>query len=326
MKICFMCDLHLPVCRDALQYDVLEWAMADICKKEPDCIIFAGDMTCDGDEEVYDYCINKIKETNLPFLYIPGNSDMRNPDTRDSICIKASPCINIIDGQTIAALNDCGGSISDEQMDILESLDKCIVFMHHPVDGNRLQSWCDTHSSARVFYGHEHLSYRKNNVISLQAMDPDKAIGENPCITYYDTDTDEVRKAYYFCPVPTDVYEYFGISCYKAEEQIRFAIERGLKNLELRPNCINTDEAVLTELISDWRKSGGENLSVHLPDVGYADGKAFAEEGYDRLVELVKILKSDRITQHVPVVTVSEVNKSEGALDSICDFLAQRFS
>ena len=326
MKICFMCDLHLPVCRDALQYDVLEWAMADICKKEPDCIIFAGDMTCDGDEEVYDYCINKIKETNIPFLYIPGNSDMRNPDTRDSICIKASPCINIIDGQTIAALNDCGGSISDEQMDILDSLDECIVFMHHPVDGNRLQSWCDTHSSARVFYGHKHLSYRKNNVISLQAMDPDKAIGENPCITYYDTDTDEVRKAYYFCPVPTDVYEYFGISCYKAEEQIRFAIERGLKNLELRPNCINTDEAVLTELISDWRKSGGENLSVHLPDVGYADGKAFVEEGYDRLVELVKILKSDRITQHVPVVTVSEVNKDEGVLDSICDFLAQRFN
>ncbi len=33
MKICFMCDLHLPFDVNALQYDVMKWAMADISKK-----------------------------------------------------------------------------------------------------------------------------------------------------------------------------------------------------------------------------------------------------------------------------------------------------
>lgn len=326
MKICFMCDLHLPSRRDALQYDVMEWAISDICKKVPDCIVFAGDITCDGNEEVYDYFIERINDVNLPFLYVPGNSDMRNADTLESICRKASPCINYIGGHTVVALNDCNGAVTDEQMDAIESLGDCIVFMHHPVSGDRMKKWCDSHSGLRIFYGHEHRSHRMNNLISLQCMDPDKAIGENPCITYYDTETDELRKAYYFCPVPNDIYEFFGISCYRAEEQIRFAIDRGLKTLELRPNCINTDVALLTELIGEWRRNGGENLSIHMPDVGYADGKVFAEPGYDRLVELAKLLKSDRITQHVPVVSVAEVNNDNNALDAICEYVANHFN
>ena len=55
MKICLMCDLHLPFDKNALQYDVLDWAIADIKKKEADCVIYAGDVTCDGD-------INRYKE------------------------------------------------------------------------------------------------------------------------------------------------------------------------------------------------------------------------------------------------------------------------
>ena len=52
MKICFMCDLHLPFCQEALQYDVLKWAVEDVKKKQPDCIAFVGDVTCDGNEKV----------------------------------------------------------------------------------------------------------------------------------------------------------------------------------------------------------------------------------------------------------------------------------
>lgn len=326
MKICFMCDLHLPADRDALQYDVMDWAIADICKKETDCIVFAGDVTCAGDEAVYDYFVEKMKDTDIPFLYIPGNSDLRDKGTRDSICQKASDCINVIGGQTIVALNDCTGDVSDEQMELLEDCDDCIVFMHHPLNSKRLERWRNNHENVRIFYGHEHRSYRKDNIISLQAMDPDKAIGENPCITYYDTETDRLRKAYYFCPIPRDVYDYFGISCYRPEEQIKFAIDRGLKTLELRPNCINTDKTVLTDLIGEWRRSGGENLSIHMPDVGYADGQVFSEPGYDLLAELAKLLKSDRITQHVPVVSVAEVNNDDKVLDAICEYISERFS
>ena len=33
MKVCFMCDLHLPFDRNALQYNILDWAIEDIKKK-----------------------------------------------------------------------------------------------------------------------------------------------------------------------------------------------------------------------------------------------------------------------------------------------------
>ena len=48
-----MCDLHLPFDKNALQYDVLDWAVADIQRKKPDCIAYAGDVTCDGNIDVY---------------------------------------------------------------------------------------------------------------------------------------------------------------------------------------------------------------------------------------------------------------------------------
>ena len=79
-----MCDLHLPFDKNALQYDVLNWAIADILKKQPDCIAYVGDVTCDGNEEVYDYFINKMSDMSIPFLYIPGNSDLRFSESRSS--------------------------------------------------------------------------------------------------------------------------------------------------------------------------------------------------------------------------------------------------
>ena len=85
MKICFMCDLHLPFDKNALQYDVLDWAISDIIKKRPDCIVFAGDVTCDGNESVYDYFLNAVEKTAIPFLYIPGNSDLRDKSTKEEI-------------------------------------------------------------------------------------------------------------------------------------------------------------------------------------------------------------------------------------------------
>ena len=54
MKICFMCDLHLPFEKRALQCDVLKWAAEDLVKKQTDCIAFVGDATCDGYEAVYE--------------------------------------------------------------------------------------------------------------------------------------------------------------------------------------------------------------------------------------------------------------------------------
>ena len=327
-----MCDLHLPFDKNALQYDVLNWAIDDVLKKQPDCIAYAGDITCDGNEDVYDYFVNVMKSVEVPFFYIPGNSDLRCSESNASIKEKASECKNVMDGVSVFAVNDCDNTISDEQFEILNSADSnSIVFMHHPINNHRGESyerlvdWREKHKETMLFYGHLHRSASDGNSVSLQAMDPDKSIGECPCITYYDTETKELRKAYYFAPVPTDIYNYFGISCYNPIKQIEFAIQNNLKNIELRPNCVGFDIGELKAAINRWRSSGGECLSVHLPDIGWVDGNV-SSESHDKLIEIVEVLKANQLTQHVPKVSVKEVNENPQILEEICECLGNKLN
>lgn len=332
MKLCFMCDLHLPFDKNALQYDVLKWAISDVKMKKADCIIFAGDVTCDGNIEVYNYFIDKIKETSIPFIFIPGNSDLRCKDSFKEIHKKSSPCKNPIDTYTVFAVNDSDRNISDGDINcIAEADEKSIVFMHHPIEEHlnnreKLLDWRNTHPDTPLFFGHRHRSENNNNSFSLQAMDPDKAIGENPCITYYEVETKELKKAYYPCPVPTDLYNHFGFSCYKIEEQIELAINNGIKNLELRPNCLDIETEKLKALIDKWRSVCGENLSIHLPDIAYKNGEVIGDTRIDNYIQLAKTLKADRFTQHVPLISVQTVKDNPASLEEICSFLAAMFN
>lgn len=333
MRICLMCDLHLGFDRNALQYDVLEWAIKNIYDQKPDCIIFAGDVTCDGNAQVYEWFIDKMQRINIPFFYIPGNSDLRCESTRERIHSNASNCRNIIDGITVYAVNDSDMSISDAVFEEIQNADKdSIVFMHHPVDaytgetGEKLSCWRSTHADTMLFYGHCHKSECDNSYVSLQAMDPDKAVGENPCITYYSTDTRTFSKEYYNTRIPDSIFSFLGISCYNALKQIDFAINNKLKNIELRPNCADVDFALLQQAVENWRSSGGENLSVHLPDVGYCDGQVEASDSFDKLISIARKLKADRLTLHVPKISVDTAINDENALAEICKFLTERFN
>ncbi len=333
MKVCFMCDLHLPFDGNALQYNVLDWAIADINKKQPDCIVYAGDVTCDGDINVYNEFTLKMNAIGIPFFYIPGNSDLRNSESADEIKKLSSECKNIVADGVVYALNDCDMKISDEQLLLIENADEnSIVFMHHPLEMHKdevrekLKIWRKNHSKTMLFFGHRHLSRVEGNNVSLQALDPDKAIGENPCITYFDTATKEFNKAYYFSPVPKDLYKHFGISCFDVERDIEFAIENKLKCLELRSDCFKMDKARLFELVENWRNVCGENLSMHLPDIAYKDGVVLHGERLDELIDLAVSLKVDRFTQHVPKVSVKVTKEDENALNSICNCLAEKFN
>ena len=324
MKICFMCDLHLPTDKGALQYDVVDWAVVDISKKKPDCIVFVGDVTCDGDERVYDEFIERISALDVPFIYIPGNSDMRSPESRASIAKKASPCKSVVGDVTLYAVNDADATVSEDQLAALAEADaESIVFMHHPFadikepSRTAMLEWRESHKDTMLFYGHLHRSVTEGRSVSLQAMDPDKAIGENPCITYYDTQTGQLRKIYYFCPVPTDIYNYFGISCYDCIAQLNFATQKELRFVELRPNCIDADLEQLKAAVESWRAAGGEQLSIHLPDVGW-DGGVVAGEKHERAMELVKLLRAERVTQHVPKVSLQKVREDSAVLEGIC--------
>lgn len=333
MNICFLCDLHLPATANALQYKVLDWSVLKLKELQPDCIVFAGDATADGNAATYEYFLGRMQSLRLPFLYIPGNSDLRSEQDREKLINQASPCKTSFGSINIFAINDCSGSICENQLSLLkEAKENDLVFMHHPINSLKEESkesmklWRNHHPGAMLFYGHRHIFEQNGNDVCLQAMDPDKAIGECPCITYYNTETRELRRIYYDCPVPFDLHAQLGVSCFDEEREIEFAIEKGLVNLELRPNVLKKDEKTIVELIHKWRKAGGKNLSIHLTEVCYDGVNAYSDERYDKLVALAQLLKADRFTQHVPNVPLAVFEQDETAMPKICDFIATKLN
>lgn len=331
MKLCLSCDLHLPFYRQAIQYDVLKWFVEDVKNKKPDCVIFAGDATSDGNEEVYDYFISTIKNIGLPFLYIPGNSDLRSIDTKNSIYNKSSKCVNEFGEVKIFAVNDSDdGKISNLQIDALNLADeKSVVFAHHPVEFLAKQTpafkeWRNAHTNTVVFYGHMHLFGVGDKQVSLPAMDPDKSIGESPCVIYYDTETGKIEKSYFSCPVPNDLRGYFGVSCYDVEKHIEFALQNGLKHLELRPNVLTKDVECVICLIEKWREIGDTVLSVHLPEVYFSNDKVSVGADYEKMIDIAAQLKAQRLVQHVPVVSVDEIAKGCNVIEKIAEFIAKK--
>ena len=117
---------------------------------------------------MYDEFVSSITNTEIPFFYIPGNSDLRCSESKESIKHKSSECKNVIKGISVFAVNDCDRTISDEQFSELDKMgDNSIVFMHHPIkdagvylsigfDGHR----CEDYDGYKV---HEMYDFLKTN-------------------------------------------------------------------------------------------------------------------------------------------------------------------
>lgn len=328
MKVCFLCDLHLPTNKEVLQYTVLDWAIEDIKNTKPDCIIFAGDVACDGDKDVYLWFLEKMQSLGIPYIYIPGNSDLRNPDYNEEIAKMASKAKNVVNDTVIFALNDCDRQISKTQLEQLKNDKADIVFFHHPIkdlyDYSRefLTEYVKENPETMFFYAHCHVFEKEDNLVSLPALDPDKNISSPPSLLYYDTVTREITTTAFPCSMPKDLPERFGVSCYDPLVHIDFCTENKLASLELRPSVINTPTEKIVELIDKWRAAGGKDLSVHLPDVVYKDGAVVPDPNLDTLLDLAAKIKANRFTQHVPMVKVSVVNSDPKALENIANYLA----
>ena len=331
MKICFACDLHLPYRRDAAAYQVLEWILDTVRREQPGAFLFAGDCTADGDEAAFRYFLERMGSLNIPFLWIPGNSDLRTPESAGTLRRLHAPCRTLLDGTELLVLCDADGTVEPEACSLLEAAGPdTVVMMHHPPqklrEGHRerMQAWLAAHPGTALFCGHEHAALDEGNLHILRAADPDKARGGLPCVTVYDTGTRQLSRRCWPCPMPQELPRYFGISCYHPAEDIPFAVREGLRCIELRPNFIRQDQRELARLVERWRDAGGENLSVHLPDVAWTEG-AVSSPDYRETLEKAAALGADRFTQHVPKISVREASEQPEALARIGDFIAGGF-
>lgn len=334
MKICILCDLHLPYHTDAIQYDVLRWAMEDLQKKQAEALIVAGDFTVHGDIAPAETFLEAVRNLSIPTVICTGNSEYRNPGTKEYFRKLAAPSVNdISNGWTVIALHDGEGKLTEEDYAALEKADDhCIVALHHPFGSlpsphrEKLTAWQQSHPDTPVFYGHLHYTKNEGNLHMLTAADPDKVAGEHPCIAYYDTETKNIEKSYYFCPVPADFLKYIGISCYRPEADIPYAADNQIGCIELRHSAMNMDQDTLKILLDKWRQSGGNCLSLHAPELADSDGNLLSAETWEQFINWAAVLDADRVTVHTPRVRLDILRQQPELLEQIASFAAVQFN
>ena len=315
LKIAVMCDMHLPECADALQYAYFREAVADIKATAPDITIVAGDTAGYGEKAAFDCLFSEMAE--LPYILMLGNSDVRAGDIES--CGKTFGGKLQIGKRKILCINTHSGDIpSDERAKADALCDGDVLILHHDFNG-----LCD--SAKEYMYAiagqkeltiiHAHLHYFKDytigrsRVISLGALDPDKSNLTPPVITYFEiTETDiSINERYFTTKKPDDFREHLGISCFDVTRNFAFAKKFGIKNLELRKYAENDGLFDFTlENLKDWRKNGGKELSIHMPELHH-NGGVINPEGWEYAIKLACATGVTSVTIHPPRATIKEM-------------------
>lgn len=329
IKIAAIADIHLPYLCGTVQYEALEFAIESIKKNKVDAVVCLGDATANGDSDAAKFFIKRMGELDAVKLFVLGNSDLRTKETAEYINIlQTDREIDLCDIRCIG-IDTSKGEISLSDTELLKSSDKdTIVFMHHPYwDGMTpesmeiIKSFQVSGNYRALVHGHIHYFERKGNVYSIQALDPDKSIGEPPCVTYFVIEDEEIHTEFDYFPskMPENMDEFLGLSCFIPEIDIPVAIENGIKNIELRPNAVYDDRKRLLKLIKMWRSNGGKYLSLHMPDFGY-DGELIGEKEWMDALECASDLRVDGVTVHVPKVSLKAMKS--GAEPILLQFIS----
>lgn len=331
VKIAVIADIHLTYLKGTVQYDAFEFALAGIKKSQADMVVCLGDVTADGDVGAAKYFLKRMEEVDIPKLYILGNSDIRTKETVEEIKILQTNPQTEVGGVRCIGVNTSSGELSDDDIKLLQTSDKrTLVFMHHPhwcsmteKGSASVKSFQENGNYLALIHGHMHYYEKNGNVYSVQALDPDKAIGEPPCVTYFIVDNNEIRVEFDYFPseMPVGMDEYLGLSCFCPETDIPFAVENQIMNIELRPSAVYDDYDKLSECVDLWRKNGGKYLSLHMPDFGY-DGKIIGESKWDDAISFAKKIGVDGVTVHVPLVSLASMNA--GADSVLTDFITNK--
>ncbi len=326
MKICIISDLHLPYIKSAVQYKAFESYLHKAVSLKADMIICPGDFTANGDEKAAEHFISRLKETGIPFAVTAGNSDLRSPETKNKIISLISPCLS--GDKNIFTLNDYDRTVSDDEFRAVENARPgAVVTMHHPYSvllspsRERFIKWRKAHPDVYVMSAHLHRFEATGRDISLPCADPDKNIGENPCVLFFDTESGEIQKDYFYCPMPETFTKLIGISCYDPLNDIPFARRHALKHIELRPGAVKTEREALKKELCLWKGEGGETLSLHAPDIIPVNNSIKNEADWKEFTAFAHDVKANRITLHVPRCTVADYPGFKAVMSA---FLAER--
>lgn len=314
-KVALLADLHLPFIETASQYKALEFAVESIERNKPDVIVSLGDMTACGDVCAAQHFLDIMNRFALPKLFVLGNSDIRTKENVQKIRMLESEKELTVNGFRLIGLNTADSVLKEDDKKLLATADEqTIVFLHHPPQHTSkaskafFENWLESGTYKACVYGHLHLFEQDGKSYSIQALDPDKAIGEPPCVTYMMIDDEKISLEfdYFPCHRPSGIEDYIGLSCFDWYKDIVYAADHGIQNIELRPGVINCVPEALGEKVAYWRRKGGKYLSLHMPDFGYDNG-IMETENWEKALRLANYLHVDGVTVHVPRVSVEKM-------------------
>lgn len=330
MKLGFLCDIHLPAHRQAPQYAALHHALQALRQSGIDLLVIPGDFTAAGDQDAAAFFLQTLQSTGLPFVLQIGNSDLRAPETQTNLLAYAAPTLHRCGSITLLALHDADRRLSAEDFAALHAISGdgsgVILSLHHPIRtlepeyASRLLDWLEIHPRAHAFFAHCHFAREEGRLHWLPALDPDKAIGGS-AFALWDTETESIQVITHPCQPPPDLLPLLGFSAYNPLSDLAWAAEQHISCIELRPNALLCDQAALTEAVAHWRTAGGSNLSLHAPDVCWSDGPG-DETVWQKAIDLALSLHADRLTVHVPQVSVQDAARPQ-ILAALAAFLAR---
>ncbi len=331
MKIAVIGDLHLPYIRKTPQWDFWDWAKQNITVNMPDAVVVIGDISANGNTDVIDAFLQDMNKLPGEKLIIRGNSDLRS-DAEKVKKMLPNYAVKTINRWKLIAMDEGDGSLMKN--DFSDCGDKVLLFTHH--DFSRELTY--TKNLKLYVFGHIHKNtyFKKNEteIYSINGCDPDKTIGAPPQITYFEMNETEItvkREEWTEAGVcewtkeeKDEFLDLMGISCYKAIEDIGFAVEKKIACIELRPNAVDENREDLMNCVKHWRNTCGKYLSVHMPDIGYDSGVLIGMEEWIKAIELVQDVEADGLTIHVPKASV--LHMQCGGRECIGSFLKEMLS
>ena len=357
IKIAILADLHLPDHVGTVKEKVLEWAMATAVQQHADVIIVAGDVTSIGTLTAAKRVKQKLDATALPYLITPGNAEIRTPEFSEAV-------LKELQTSSLLKKNDCYVVVLDNSKEILTEKDRemlkklarqgdkqIFAAAHFPLtalpsdDKKFLIELIDSGCIRLFVAGHLHIDKLENigkgEYHLVRGIDPDKAIGGPPALTFFDYDPSCRRWQRSDCTyssgcalswTPEQRAKFkglLGISCMQDSlSGIRDAICHKIKSIELRfesTKNISTEE--LCALLEQWRTAGGEHLSIHLADIAW-DQKSSKVKGVNQVkagCELALALNVDMLTMHVPRCPIGIITKHADIRNRLLNGYADTF-
>ena len=315
MKIAFICDIHMPQNINSPQYAFFLRAVKQLKKDGIKTVVGLGDIVSYGEPGA----MAMYQETmqNFESYVLLGNAEVRNSDTKELFLNNSQDVCIEYGGRKILGLNSPSERLTNEDRDNIKSLcDGDILLMHHG-----LHAFCDEdcgfltkclyNKKLTFIHAHSHkkfdYSVGKSRVIGLRALDPDKSIGDFPCITYIDISEENIfveEKAFEVSrEVLSDIRRYFGISCVDNHRDLEYATKNKVGALELRCNSRQwSPDMTLMPKLEAWRKKTNGYLSVHMPNLKWDGEKITGIDQWKEAVNYATTINADGLTMHPPRV------------------------